>query len=184
VDQPREECSLREVELGHGLVEVRLRRRLDAVPPAAEVDRVQVHLQELLLRVLAFELPRHASFCELPRERLHRLTVSLALLEVGEAPEVEVLRELLGDRRAALGRSGLRPQVARRGSDDRSQVESLVPPEALVLDGDHRVADVLGDLRQFGDVPVDLAVQVRDDIAICVVDLRRRDGQPVERLFG
>src|SRR5581483_9897395 len=51
-----------------------------------------------------------------------------------------------------------------------------------VLDGDDRVAYRRRNLHEGHDLAVDLAVQVGDDVAVGVVDLRRRDVQPLERL--
>jgi hypothetical protein len=59
-----------------------------------------------------------------------------------------------------------------------------VAPEPFVLDGDDSVPDGRRHLVELEDVPVDLAVEVRDDLAGAVVDLRRGDRQPLERFGG
>src|SRR5687767_510224 len=90
VDQTREERALRERQLRRRLAEVRMRSGLDAVDAAAEVDRVQVHLEDLALGVLTFDLPRDARFLDLAGQR------------PGGTWEIQVLRQLLRDRRPAL----------------------------------------------------------------------------------
>ena len=64
-----------------------------------------------------------------------------------------------------------------------------MPVEALVLDGDHRVADVGGDLLQWDDLAVLLRVEGVDERAVRRVqggglDLLRHDGEHGTRLVG
>ena len=86
---PASSAHSRERQLLERLVEEGARRGLDAVGALAEVDLVEVHLEDLVLRVVALDLDRERDLLELARQR--------AL--VGEE---QVAGELLGDRAAAL----------------------------------------------------------------------------------
>ena len=95
-------------------------------------DRVEVLLEDPLLRVLVLEL--------LGELRLADLALVGAL-----AGDVERPDELHRDRRAALhGLAG--GEVLDRGAHDALVVDALVLVEALVLDRDRRVLDDVGDL--------------------------------------
>ena len=116
-----------------GAAEVRPGRGLDAVGAVAEVDRVEVLGEDLLLRPLA----RHV----VGQRRLFELVEQRALLLGLE----RLLDELLGDRRAALhGAAG--DDVLPQGARDAAQVDARVRVEAAVLDRDDRVADVRADV--------------------------------------
>src|SRR5439155_18087177 len=116
----------RAVGLAVGMVpaEVNPRRRLDAVGALAEIDRVEVLGEDLVLRPLALEL--------IGKRRLLKLLEDRAVL-LGEQ---RVLHELLGDRRAPL-RGALLADVLPHGARDSLIVDALVLVEALVLDRDH-----------------------------------------------
>ena len=158
VQDRREHRALLDGEVLGVLVEVRLRRGLDAVGAAAEVDGVQVALQDLVLGLLALDLQRH--------ERLLHLAGEGALLG-----EVEDLDVLLGDRRGAL--RGAAARVAERRAQDALGVDALVGLEAAVLGGDHRVLHVLGYVGQ-GDARAVLVGEPADLVlAVGVVDERR-----------
>src|SRR3954451_23057296 len=89
----------------------------------AVVDGVEVVGEDRALREQALEPERQAGLLELALER--SLTVA----------DVEVARELLCDRRAALGRPpGV--DVPPRRPRDRLVVERPVLPEAAILDRD------------------------------------------------
>ena len=131
LDQTGEQRGVRERELERRHVEVRLGRGLDAVRAVAEVHGVQVLRQDPILGEPLFELPCEVGLADLAADRL--------LLA-----DVDLLHELLRDRRAALD------DLAGRGVDvcraqERPQVDPLVVVEALVLDRDDRVADDIGD---------------------------------------
>ena len=91
LDQPREQRGLPEREQpGVALAEVALDRGLDAVRTVPEIDRVQVFLEDLVLRHLVLEPEREHGFADL------RLQVPL----LGVAHRV--LDELLRDRGSTL----------------------------------------------------------------------------------
>nr|WP_296137183.1 hypothetical protein [uncultured Tessaracoccus sp.] len=166
VEDRGERRGLGDVEVLRLLQEVRLGRGLDAVGAAAEVDRVEVAGEHLLLRHVVAHLDREHELADLALQR------ALGV-------EVEDLDVLLGDRRAALHlpARGDRP----RGARDRRRREAGVVPERPVLRRDHRV---LGELR---DVLVveRLAVLHRERAelrrAVVVVDER---GVGLETLVG
>ena len=108
------------------LVEVRLRRGFDAVGAAAEVDRVEVSLEDLVLGQLVLDLDGE--------ERLLDLAGVGPLLR-----QVEDLDVLLGDRRGAL-LDGVGREVVPRGADDALEVEPAVGVEGPVLGSDDGVS--------------------------------------------
>ncbi len=71
------------------LAEIALRRGLDAIGAGAEIDAVEIELEDLVLGIFALQPEREFDFLQLARKR--------ALLG-----QEQVLRELLGQRRAAL----------------------------------------------------------------------------------
>ncbi len=128
-----EHRSLLDGELVDGLAEVRLRGRLDAMRSAAEIDRVQIPVQDLVLGVVLVDLDREDEFLELAGQRLL-------------GGEVGVLDVLLRDRRTAL-RSAPGEVVPGRPRDPGHR-EPWVGVKAAVLCGQHCLADVLGNPRQ------------------------------------
>ena len=123
-----------------GLAEVRLRGGLDPVRALAEVDRVQVLGEDLVLRPLALEVVRQRRLAELLEDR-----PALLRLE-------RVLDELLGDRRRALhGVAG--DDVLDHGAGDAHDVDPAVLVEALVLDRDDRLLHRRRDVRRLDEDP-------------------------------
>ncbi len=165
-DDPRDEGRLARAQLLRAralrgppaarvvLAEVRLRGGLDPVGAVAEVDRVEVLLQDLLLAPAAREVVGQRGLAELLEDRALRLRLE------------RVLDELLGDRRAALGRA-LADDVLGEGAGDAAEVDAVVRREALVLHGDDRGAHGRGD------------VVVLDEDAVLVGD-QAADPQPVD----
>ena len=149
------------------------RRLLDPVGAVAEVDRVQVRLQDPLLRpgLRALELPRVGGLAHLAGDRL------LVAVE-------RVLDELLRDRRAALD-DALAANVRDERAADATEVDPVVLPEAPVLDCDDRVPHRVGDLvvadqrprlraAQDGEDPRRLLVRVVDVAVHLLVQLALR----------
>ena len=158
VEDARQHRGLLEVEVLGRDVEVGHRGRLDAVGAAAEVDGVEVALEDLLLALLTLELEREEGLLELALEG--------ALLG-----EVEDLHVLLGDGRRALG--AVAAGVAERRAEDALGVDALVGPEALVLGGDHGLLDVVRHLA-VGDRLAVLGGELTQlGLAVGVVDLGR-----------
>ena len=115
--------------------EVGARGRLDPVGAVAEVDRVEVVAEDLLLRPLAREVVGERGLAQLLEQR--------ALVLGGE----RVLDELLRDRRAALDAPSAATTSWYERAADAAQVDAVVGVEALVLDRDDRVLHHRRDLR-------------------------------------
>ncbi len=154
-------------EVADRLVEVGLRRGLDAVGPATEVDDVEVVLEDLVLVVALVELDRDQELLGLARVG--------ALLR-----QVDVLRVLLRDRRAALRGPAL--EVVPERAADALGRDAVVLVERAVLGREHRLLDVLGNLVD-RDVDAVLVAEPADlGLAVAVVDDGRlRTGQLVRR---
>ena len=130
-----ERRRFRDVELARRLPKVHLRRLLHAARAGAQVDLVQVQLQDRVLGEVVLDLHRHARLFQLARERL------LA----GNLLREDVAGELHGD-----GGEPLRPaegeQVRLDGAEDAQEVDPVMRIEALVFGRDERLADRGGNL--------------------------------------
>ncbi len=165
-DEACEHRRLRHGELLGRFGEIRLRCRLHPVGTLAEVDGVEVLGDDLVLREAILQLPCQGRLLELASEG------------VGVA-DVQVLHQLLGDRRAAL-HDGARDGVVVGGPGDGLHVEAVVVVEAPILDRHRRVTHGLGHLVETQDHPVLPRVQLGDDRAVGRVQERRlREGQRV-----
>ncbi len=138
-----EKRTLGEGEPVDVLAEVVERGEADAVDGAiavlAEVDLVQVSLEDLLLAVMQLEQHRH--------DELGAFALERAL-----GGEEEVLDELLRQGAAAL--QAVAAHEAPRGAGDAAQVVAVVCVEGAVLGGDERLHQGLGDLREADQHPV------------------------------
>ncbi len=121
-------------QVGGRLGEVAARRRLDAVEAVAEVDLVQVELEDLLLGIGPLDQRGEDGFLDLAGQ---------APLEGQEA----LARQLLRQRRAALGEAPAL-QVDEDRAHDADHVDAAMVVEALILDRQHRVDEVRRHLRQ------------------------------------
>ena len=140
------------------LVPIGLRGRGDAIGAHAEIDLVEIELEDLLLGEGALDADGEDRLLQLALDRL-------------VAGEQEVLGDLLGDGRGA-DRAPARLQVAHigdHGADDALHVEAAVLVEILVLGGDEGIDDAG---RDGGDRHVDapLAREFRDQRAVIGVD--------------
>ncbi len=151
------ESGLGESQLCGVLAEIRLRRGLDAVCIRAEVHGVEIEIEDLLLGVLALELPGKGHLVELAVER-----------EVG-AVEIEVPHQLHRDSREALG-GALGADVGGEGAHEASEVHTRMAVEALVFNGYHGVAQDRRDLLATDDGPVLDPVQIGEKGAVGRVD--------------
>ena len=124
LDHAGQHRALGDRELRDVLVEVRLRRRLDAVGAAAEVDRVEVVLEDLVLALLLGDLDREHDLLVLAPQRVlvlpgRDLTYCWVIVEPPPMPPVAWLYTA---RRCRRGRS--------RGWSRRSGPRPRAPPAA------------------------------------------------------
>src|SRR5262249_34722901 len=127
-----EQRALRKRELLHLLSKVDLGRRVETVRALTEVDLVEVHFEDLVLRVGLLDADRENGFLDLPRERLL-------------VREEEIPRELLRDGASAL-LGPARDHVVHERADGTHGIDAPVRVEAPVLDRkqrvDHRARDL------------------------------------------
>ncbi len=161
------------------LAEVRLRGGLDPVGAVPEVDGVEVGLEDLVLAELLLELHREQRLADLLRDRTLREDIGLHAVGIGRVGTgVDVLHELLGERRGALHRAALH-DVGVGGTQDAADVDPGVVVEVVVLGGDHGVDHVRRDLRQGHQRAIDRPVQRREQMPVAVIQiggLDRRQG--------
>ena len=138
--------SLGNAQFADGLAEVALRRGLDAVAAVAEVDKVQVGLEDLVLRIILLEAQR--------TEDLPHLALDGHLVVAGR-----VFDDLLGDRRAAARRAA--GELAKNGLRRALPVYTVVAFKTLVLNGDECVLHVLGNIVDADERAVFHAVELR-----------------------
>ena len=144
-------------QLAQLLAEVAVGCDLDAVVVAAQEDRVEIALQNLVLGVARFQL----------HGQIGLLQLALVGVFVGEHG---VLDELLGDRGAALRGAG--DDVGDERADDALDVHAVVLVKARILHGDKGVLQRPGDLLDGDHDAVLGALVVGDEVALAVVDER------------
>src|SRR5690606_17783030 len=145
LDRRRQERRLGGVQLTDVLAVVGLRRRLDAVGLASEVDGVEVLLHHPLLVLGLVHLEGDDDLLELPGDGL---LLADALVVVAD--------HLLGDGGAALHL--LSGDGGDRAAYRAAERDAGLVPEAAVLRGDHRLLDHLRDLVVLDRVPVHTAL--------------------------
>ena len=130
--QPGQERSLGQREPARGHSEIVAGGRLDAARAVAEVDVVQIQLEDLVLAEPVLDLVGHPDLEQLAAERA---------LAGGDALRKGVARELHRQRaRSFFVTPGL--QVREQGADDPAQVDGAVLVEALVLGGEEGLRHV------------------------------------------
>ena len=96
LEQPGQHRSFREIDVAHRLVEIEMRRAVDAEGAAAHIGAVEIEFQDLVLGEPRLQPDRQEGFVDLA-------------LDGALVGQEQVLGELLGDRRAALAdAAGLR----------------------------------------------------------------------------
>ena len=111
------------------LAEIRLRGGLDAVRPAAQVDRVHVVAQHFALILLLRDLHREDGLAELAGV-------------AGRFAQIVAFRVLLGDGRPALARA--LGDVVDERAGDALEIDAPVRVERAVLGGHDRLAHIVG----------------------------------------
>ena len=128
--------------------------------PVAEVHLVQIHLEDLLLRVQVLEVGGDDDFLELA-------AVGLAAVQEHQP------RQLLRDGAAALG-AAARLQVLQDRAADAHGIDAAVIEEALILDRDHGLDEVRRHLLQRNFDPL-LLEDGEGGLVAGVEDRRRLD---------
>jgi hypothetical protein len=131
--------GLRQVQLPHVLAEVDLGGGLHPVGQVPVEVRVQIHFQDLILRVAAGELQGQQDLLELAG-----VGALVALLGIDQG----VLHQLLGDGGAALDDLAAGAQVDPEGPQQAARVDPRVLVEGAILDGDGGLAQGQGDPLQ------------------------------------
>src|SRR5438034_3563633 len=124
----RQRGRFRDVQLRRVFAEVDLRGGLHTVGAGAEVDLVQVQLQDRVFGEVALDLDGDARFLQLTRE----------LLLAADLVREDVAGELHADRREAL-RIAEREQVRLKGAEHPQIIYAVVRVETLVLGGEERL---------------------------------------------
>ena len=150
-------------QFGYIFAKIFLRCRLYAIAGVAQIDIVQIRLQDHILVVFFLQLQGAVDFCDLT---LHGHLIVVC----------QILDELLRDGRPALGT--VRSQCAENRAQRAVPVHALVGHETLILNGDGGILQSLGYLVQRGGDTV-FAVQkqrlIHDPLAavrILIVQLR------------
>ena len=137
------------------LAEIAAGRELDPPGAAAEINRIEVELEDLRFAQRVLD------------PRCHDHLADLAV--IGEVlADQEVLHDLLGDGRAALRAPGLR-KVADEGADQPALVDPSVAIEALVLGREERLLDVFRNVAERDPLPpLVLLEHLREAFALAV----------------
>ena len=144
------------------------RHRLDTVNARAQIDAIQVQLEDLILGELRID--HHGK---------HRLVELASIgLPVGQKQRPG---ELLRQRRTALLRAWL-ADVAEDGASERNGIDADVAVEPMVLDRDERVLQVGGNVSERHVLPV--LVHPEPPLAVRCKEPRVTDspGEPIDRV--
>ena len=120
--------GLGEGEVPRRLAEIAVRGGIDAIGAGAEIDAVEIELEDLLLAEARLEPDREDDLLDLP-------------LEGPLGREEEVLGKLLGQRRAALD-DAAGAEIGDHGAGQPDRVDAEMVVEAAVLDRHHRLGQV------------------------------------------
>ncbi|MBV8203186.1 MAG: transglycosylase domain-containing protein, partial [Acidobacteria bacterium] len=160
--QGGEQRRLRQGQPRGRLAEVLPGRRLDAARAVAEVDVIEVQLQDLSLGEVRLELLRDADLEQLPGR---------GALLAGDLLREEIAGQLHGDRAEAL-LDAAGTQVGGESASDAVPVDGAVPEEAPVLDRHEGVGEVR---RQRGQAHLRQVVRSQrgDHLPLAVQQQRR-----------
>ena len=153
LEEASEDSALGKIEVLHLLAEIELRRRSDAERAATHVGAVQIELEDLALRQVGLEPERQIRLLDLALQR--------PLIR-----QEQVLRELLGDRGAAL-HNAAGPGVLLHGADGAEDIDAEMLEEAPVLRGDHRLHQIVGQVFNLHRVVLQHAA-LADDVAVAI----------------
>jgi hypothetical protein len=156
--QRREIGRLPDRQLVDRLVEVVERRRRHSIRAEAEIDLVQVKLENLVLRIGLLDAQREQRLLDLPL--------------VGDlVRQQKILRDLLRDGRSADGplAGSAIPEIGHERAEDARHVEPVVLIEILVLGGKERRLEKVGHCLD-GQVKPALLGVLRHQLAVGGMD--------------
>ncbi len=166
LEQSGEHRGFGEIDVAHRFVEIEMRRAIDTEGAAAHIGAIKVELEDFVLGQPRLQPDRE--------KRLVHLALDGALIV-----QEQILRQLLGNRRAALpDTAGLCVGYQRaRGAGD---VDAEMIVEAAVLGGERRLDQVVGKILKRNRIIV-LDTAVADRIAVAIEKRHREIGffQPV-----
>ncbi len=166
LEQSGQHRGFGEIDVARRLVEIEMRRAVDAEGAAAHIGAVEIEFQNFVLGEPRLQPDRE--------ERLVDLALDGALVA-----QEQVLRQLLGDRRAALtDTAGLR--VGQQRAKGAGDVDAEMVVEAAVLGGERRLDQIVRKILQRNRIIV-LDAAAADRIAVAVEKRHREIGflQPV-----
>ena len=131
-NQPGDERRLRQRQIESALAEDVLRHRFHAVDVAAEINAIEVQLENLLFRQALLDHQREDRF------------LALAEPVAARGGQKQRARELLRQRAAAFFESA-GPHVADDGAADGDRIDADMRVESMIFDRDDGVAQVGGD---------------------------------------
>ncbi len=125
-----------------GFAEIALRGLFNAVGAGPEIDTIQIELEDLRFRKIAFQPQREQQFLQLAVDRTF-------------LSQKEIFRQLLRDGGAALGHAAM-PNVGDQRARDAVRVDAVMLVEAPILDGDEGLRNVVRQFfqRQNGAAPI------------------------------
>ncbi len=168
--EPGQHRSLAQGDGFGAVAEIAVRRSLDPIGAGAEIDAVEVELEDLVLGVFVFEPDRQDGLLDLARHGAF----------LGQE---QVLGELLGQGRAAL-HAAAADDVAQQRTGDPHGVDAVVDIEAPVLDGHEGLRQVGRKVLQRDGCPARVAaIGERRAVVGHDRDVRRpfRHGELVDR---
>src|SRR5437762_620156 len=158
-NEPRDERCLSERDRTGRLPKQMLGHCLDAIHARAQIDAVQIELEDLFLAELGLDQDREARLLELAAVRLH-------------VREKQRSRELLGQRAAAFRATAV-TNVTRDGASEPDRIDARVIVEAAIFDGDDGVLEFGRDVVERDVVP--LFVEPEPRLAVRAVEHRVAD---------
>ena len=159
LEQAGQHRGFGEIDVARRLVEIVLRRRVDAEGAAAHIGAVEIKLEDLVLGQPRFQPHRQEGFLDLALER------ALVI-------EKQILGELLREGGAAL-HDAAGARVGHKGARGAGDIDAEMVVEAPVLGGEHRLDQMVGKLVERHRIVVPDAARA-DLVAVAVEEGHRQ----------
>ena len=134
LEQAGQHRRFRQVHVARGLVEVKLRRRVDAESAAAEIGAIEIQLENLVLRQPHFEPERKECFLDLA-------------LDGALVGQEQVLGQLLADGRAALHHAA-GARIGEHRAEQAWDVDAEMLVKTAILGRERCLDQMIGELVQ------------------------------------